>query len=504
MSEIVVVGLGSGGEEQLTLGVWRRLQEAAQRQESVIVRTKTHPVVQYLENEGIRCESYDEVYGASATFHEAYERIVHDLILRARKLHENRAVLYAVPGHPSVAEATVQHLRQSCEDAGVALTIIGGESFLDQAFLRLGFDPVEGLLLLDAETIEAHDVNPRVHQVVTQIYDTYTAANVKLALLETYPPDHEVVLAFGLGIAGQEHIHRIPLVELDRQQSYGNHALLWVERSDDPYLRMRRFERLQEIVHILRSPEGCPWDREQTHSSIRKNLLEETYEVLETIDNDDPEAMCEELGDLLLQIMLHAQMEDEAGAFDVYDVIRGLNEKLIRRHPHVFGDALAGDASEALKRWDQVKAEEKRRKGVDVDARSLLDGIPPALPALMKALELQKRAAKVGFDWKRLEEVWDKVEEELREVKEAVNETIRQPNADERRREEIGDLLFAVANAARFLKIDPEEALAKANRKFSDRFAYIEMKLRESGKSFGDSNLNEMEAWWQEAKALER
>ena len=172
---------------------------------------------------------------------------------------------------------------------------------------------------------------------------------------------------------------------------------------------------------LFRSPEGCPWDREQTHESIRKNLIEETYEVLETIDEDDPDHMKEELGDLLLQIMLHSQMEEELGTFNVFDVIEGLNDKLIFRHPHVFGDKNANDAEEALRNWESMKAEEKRRKGVKPEQLSVLSGVPRDLPALMKAYKIQKKASKVGFDWDNAKDCIDKIHEELGELQEAMN-----------------------------------------------------------------------------------
>lgn len=280
-------------------------------------------------------------------------------------------------------------------------------------------------------------------------------------------------------------------------EGYGNLSLVWVPRTDREDVRSRTFTRLHEIVAILRSPEGCPWDREQTHQSLRKNLIEEAYEVLETIDEDDPDHMREELGDLLLQIMLHSQIEAEDGTFTVFDVIRELNEKLIRRHPHVFGTAQAENADEALGNWQQIKEEEKRRKGIDPDELPLLSGVPRELPGLMKAYKLQKKAASVGFDWGTKEEVLPVVESELAEVKEAIE---RFGKAEQQ--EELGDLLFAVVNLARFLKVDPEEAMADANRKFFERFGYIEAQLRLKGKSFDQTDLQEMESLWQEAKKV--
>jgi len=226
-------------------------------------------------------------------------------------------------------------------------------------------------------------------------------------------------------------------------------------------------------------------------------LIEEAYEVLETFDEEDPDHMAEELGDLLLQIMLHSQIEAEEGGFTVLDVIAGLNEKLIRRHPHVFGTKSAGDADEALANWQEIKQEEKRSKGIDPDELPLLSGVPRELPGLMKAYKLQKKAAAVGFDWSRLEEVLEIVESELAELKEAMDKFTKKEQ-----QEELGDVLFSIVNLARFLKIEPEEAMAGANRKFFERFGYIERQLRLKGKNFDQTDLQEMESLWQEAKKV--
>jgi tetrapyrrole methylase family protein/MazG family protein len=270
--------------------------------------------------------------------------------------------------------------------------------------------------------------------------------------------------------------------------------LVYLPASTDERLRRRSFERLHEIVSILRSPEGCPWDREQTHQSIRRNFIEETFEAIEALDLDDPDGMKEEFGDVILQVLLHSQMEEETGAFDVYDVLAELNDKLIFRHPHVFGGENAQDAEEALQNWEQMKAEEKKRKGIP-ERLSILDGIPKDLPALPRAHKQQKKAAGVGFDWPDLDGVFDKIEEELQELRLAVKQ-----ESPERQKDELGDLLFAVVNASRFIKADPEEALAGTNRKFAERFKYIEEQLRINGRTFEQTDLLEMEAWWQEAK----
>jgi len=529
MAHLHIVGLGSGDERRLTVGAWELLRSAGH----VLIRTADHPVCRALEREGIRPRYYDDLYERHGGFREVYARIADDVIGLARAAEGD--VVYAVPGHPSVAEATVRELRERCREEGIPCTVHGGESFLDQAFARFGFDPIEGFLLLDAADLKPSLIEPRLHTIIAQIYDPFTASDAKLALLELYPPEYEIVVGKFLGVEGREEMFRVPLVELDRLKEYGNPLVVWVPASPDDSLRSRKFDRLHEIVAILRSPEGCPWDREQTHQSIRKNLIEETCEVLEALDDGDPEAMCEELGDLLLQIMLHAQMEEEEGTFSVYDVVDGLNRKLIRRHPHVFGDRKADSAGEALKNWEQIKAEEKRAKAGSGEepVRSLLDGVPRDLPQVLRALEYQKRAAKVGFDWPHIGGVFEKIEEELKELKEEAERagaaaggaatggaaaggsaaggaahgasTEEEAGRDDETRldrltEELGDLMFSVINAARLLRVDPERALAGVNRKFYRRFAHIESRLRERGLTFADASLDQLEEWWREAK----
>ncbi|XEC94976.1 nucleoside triphosphate pyrophosphohydrolase [Paenibacillus tarimensis] len=499
---ITVVGLGSGDADQLTLGVWRKLQQMDKR----YVRTDKHPMMNMFRDQEWRYTSFDSVYEQSDSFPDVYEAIAETLMREAEEQANATAesaesaesgILYAVPGHPMVAERTVQLLRERCPQRGIAIEIAGGESFLDQAFVRLGFDPIEGFQLLDAGEIKPGWLQPQLHTVIGQVYDEFTASEVKLTLMERYPDDYTVVVGHALGVSGEERIETVPLFELDRIQGYGNLSLVWIPRSDDSALQVRSFDRLHEIVRILRSPEGCPWDREQTHQSIRKNFIEETYEAIEAIDNDDPEGMREEFGDVILQVMLHSQMEEELGSFSVYDVIETLNEKLLFRHPHVFGETGADDAEEALRNWEAMKAEEKRKKGIDPEKKSVLDGIPPDLPALMKAYKMQKKAAKVGFDWNRIDAVFAKTEEELAELREAVASRSRDEQASE-----LGDLLFAAVNLARFIDADPEEALSRTNRKFMKRFSYIEEQLRIRGKNFDQTDLTEMDAWWEAAKRL--
>jgi len=252
------------------------------------------------------------------------------------------------------------------------------------------------------------------------------------------------------------------------------------------------FWKVVEIMAILRGEGGCPWDREQTRESLKPYLIEETYEVLEAIDQGDPEKLKEELGDLLLQVVFHAQMAREQGEFDISQVLEGLAEKLIRRHPHVFGQTQVKDSQEVLENWEVIKGKEKNHQ-------SALSGVPPHLPALLQAMRIQEKAARVGFDWSEVKEVWEKVDEEWKEFKDACQRGDREAMAWE-----LGDLFFALVNLARFLGLDPEDALRQCNRRFMERFSHIENRLKEKGLSFQSVNLEIMDAFWEEAKSSEK
>lgn len=252
--------------------------------------------------------------------------------------------------------------------------------------------------------------------------------------------------------------------------------------------RGEKFECLCGIMHRLRAPGGCPWDREQTHSSLVKHLIEEAYELAEAVEEGDDAEFVKELGDVLLQVVFHAEIAAETGRFTIEDVVESIREKMVNRHPHVFAEAKAEDSEAVLRQWEKIKQEERG------DGASLLDGIPRQLPALQKASRLQGRASKVGFDWENITQVEDKVREEFRELECARSEGL------ERVHEEFGDLLFALVNWARFLGVDPEKALQDCNRKFVRRFQHIETSLQARGSSVHEADLAEMDALWEEAK----
>ncbi|MBL8120669.1 MAG: nucleoside triphosphate pyrophosphohydrolase, partial [Anaerolineae bacterium] len=329
-------------------------------------------------------------------------------------------------------------------------------------------------------------INPDFPALLGQVYSREVAGNVKLTLMNQYPDEFPVVLVHGAGTDAPV-VERVPLYEIDRSEHIQHMTSLYVPALGN----MSSFEQFQEIIAHLRAPEGCPWDREQTHLSLRRYLLEEAHEVLEALDAEDSDALYKEMGDLLLQIVLHTQIAIDEGEFKMPDVLANVNRKMINRHPHVFGDAEAKTAGEVLSNWERLKQAEHAAEGVKRE--SILDGVPKGLPALMQAHQLQEKAAKVRFDWDAIEPVIAKVREELDEVLAA--------ETDANRAEEIGDLLFVVANWARWLKVEPETALRETNAKFYRRFRYVEEGLAAQGKSVKQATLAEMDVLWDAAKA---
>ncbi|MGB9594378.1 MAG: nucleoside triphosphate pyrophosphohydrolase, partial [Anaerolineae bacterium] len=322
--------------------------------------------------------------------------------------------------------------------------------------------------------------------LLAQLYSRDLAAEAKLTLMNQYPDEHPVVL---VGAAGtpRQRVVELPLYEIDRQAWVDHLTSLYIPPLPQP----GGMESFQETIAHLRAPDGCPWDREQTHQTLRTNLLEEAYEALEAIDRDDADALMEELGDLLLQIVLHAQIATDEGEFRMPDVIAHIDAKLKRRHPHVFGDVKVSGAAEVTVNWEEIKREERNH----ADHRSMLDGVPRTLPALSQAQDYQSRVARVGFDWPDIEGVRRKIAEELQELAEA--------QTAEEREGEMGDLLFAVVNLARWLGVDAESALRRANARFARRFAAMERRCAESGRTLADLTPDEQDALWEAAKAEE-
>jgi tetrapyrrole methylase family protein/MazG family protein len=358
-------------------------------------------------------------------------------------------------------------------------------SFIEPVLTALGVDAMAGLQIHDAlEVAVAHypPLTPDVAALVGQLYSRALAADVKLTLMNQYPDEHEVVLISSAGEKTQR-VTTIPLYELDRQADVDHLTSLYIP----PLIEATGLCALQETVAHLRAPDGCPWDREQTHQSLRSDLLEETYETLEAIESGSQESLCEELGDLLLQIVLHAQIATEEGEFQMWQVISGLVAKLKHRHPHVWGEQMVSGTDEVLQRWDELKREER-----DPERRSVLDGVPRTLPALQQADTVGRRVARVGFDWSDVAGVTDKIYEEMDELVSA--------DTPETQEAELGDLLFAVVNWARWLDIDPEAALRGATGRFVSRFRQVERIADEQSLALASMSIDELETLWQRAK----
>jgi tetrapyrrole methylase family protein/MazG family protein len=482
MPGVTLLGLGPGEAAQLTREAWEVLTTAKE----VWLRTRQHPVVAALP-EALRIHSFDEFYENGDTFEEVYARIT-DRVLELASREEG--VVYAVPGHPFIAEATGAEISRRARSASLPVRIVEGLSFIEPTFSALGLDPYPRLVLQDALTLgNAHvpGFAPDAPVLIAQIYSRMVAAEVKSTLSSIYPDEHPVRFVHSAGMPEQV-VEDLALYEVDRSKHIGLLSSLYVPSRGEG----TAFEAFQEIVAHLRAPDGCPWDREQTHASLRQHLLEETYEAIAAMDAGDFGAMREEFGDLLLQIILNSQIATEEGEFTANDVVRGIYDKIIRRHPHVFGDVKIAGVDGVLANWEKLK-EKERKNGPQ--AKGLIDGVPLALPALSQAQEYQDRAARVGFDWQEIEGVLDKIAEEIAEVKEASDGAQLEG--------ELGDLFFALVNLARWKKIDAESALRGTNQKFRRRFAHIERGATEQGRNLSDLSLEEMEALWQAAKHTE-
>lgn len=478
---LTIVGLGPGEIDDLSRRAWRVLKAA----KTVYLRTSRHNCVPCLPQDSTTYQSFDHLYESIDRFEDVYKAIVEQVMTAARA----GDAVYAVPGDPLVGESTVTALMKAAKAENISVEIVSGISFVEPTLALIGVDALDGLQVLDGITVaRMHHppINPDFPALLGQVYSRQVASDLKLTLMNQYPDDFPVRLVHGAG-TDNGLVESLPLHEIDHSPHIQHMTSLYLPALGE----MSSFEQFQEIIAHLRAPEGCPWDRKQTHLSLRKYLLEEAHEVLETLDAEDTESLVGELGDLLLQIVLHTQIAIDDGEFKMTDVLRQINAKMIRRHPHVWGEVSVDGADQVVTNWDAIKKQEKSENGIRHE--SILDGIPKSLPALMQAHEYTAKAAKPGFDWERVEDVIAKVREEVDEVLNA--------QTDEERAEEIGDLLFVLVNWARWLKVEPETALRQANAKFYRRFRYIEEALAAQGKALTDSNLAEMDSLWNAAKA---
>lgn len=357
-------------------------------------------------------------------------------------------------------------------------------SLIKSIFETLRIDPPSRLILLEARTLSSAHVPPYppdMPVLFTGVDSNELALHLKNLLLTAYPKDH-MMSVVGSGKWKEEKIEDIS------GDVFSNETCWFVPALAEG----TSFESFAEIIAHLRAPDGCPWDKEQTHETLRKHLLEESYEAISAIDSGDFTDMREEFGDLLLQIVLQSQIANEEGQFNVNQVVQGIHSKIVRRHPHVFGELELNNVGGVLTNWEKLKEAERRDKGQN--EKGLLDGVPKILPALIQAQEYQDRAARVGFDWSEIEGVLDKVREEVEEIKKA--------ETDFELASELGDLFFALVNLARWKKVDAESALRGTNMKFKKRFGYVEQGAKKQDRELSSLTLEEMDALWNRAKTL--
>ncbi len=483
LPRVVVVGLGPGGREYVTEQTRTAIRLAPYR----FLRTAVHPSA-HLVTDAV---TFDHLYETEDTFESVYEHITEALVAAA---DERGEVLYAVPGSPLVLERSVRHLR---DDRRVQCVLLPAMSFLDLAYNSLGIDPVEtALQLIDGHEFATAAAGSTGPLLIAHCHANWVLSDIKLAIDNADTGDTgnnddiPVTVLQRLGTP-DELITHTTWSQMDQVVQADHLTSIYV-----PHLNVavaEHYARFHALTRTLR--EQCPWDIEQTHASLIPHLLEETYEVvdaLQALDADDPatdEALIEELGDLLYQIEFHATIAEQQGRFTIADVTQGIHDKLVRRHPHVFANVHVDSTDDVLTNWEFIKRAEKGRT-------SVFDGIPTSLPSLSYAYKAQKKAAGVGFDWPDVHGALPKIAEEATELVQAHTDGDRAGTA-----EELGDLLFAVVNVARHLKVDPEVALRSAVAKFRMRFEGVEQLAAERGIVIASSNLATLDQLWDEVKA---
>jgi tetrapyrrole methylase family protein/MazG family protein len=495
MPRIEIVGLGPGNPGQITLETLKLLKNPNRN----FFRTEIHPIMDFIREEEIKYESFDAFYETEESFELVYEKIVKKLI---DEIKNGETIVYAVPGNPLFGEQTVVKLIEKLKLKGIDYCIYPGVSFVDVTMNALEKDPIDGMRIMDAFDFKQNPPNPLIGTLITQVYNKHMASEIKLGLMEIFDPEKKVILLINSGIPGQEILKEIQIYELDRVNEINHLTSLYIpSEEEDQYLG---FNGTLAIMRRLRSKDGCSWDKIQTHESLKGCLLEETYEVIEAITNNDWENLTEELGDLLFQIVFHSEIAAEVGHFTINDVINGINEKMIRRHPHIFLENFKCDPNEVEINWEKIKRQEKLGKNKQEKNDSSheisieMENLPKTFPALLEAYKIQKKASKVGFDWENPLLAMEKISEETLELQEAMEE-----NSQEKIEDEFGDLLFSVVNVGRLLKIQPELALRQGSEKFISRFKKMEEIAQKEKKKLGEYHLEQLELLWNRAKQKE-
>jgi tetrapyrrole methylase family protein/MazG family protein len=459
-------------------------RQAILHTKKLFLQTAQHPCSKWVIDEGLPFVSMDDLYETSEDFDAL------NLSIAKRLLCGENAV-YAVLGR-GAGQAFLTLLRLKAEKENANIVCLPGIGFTEAALsaLPMGEGTFDAYTASTANALPSFlDTNSAL--CIEQIDTAMRAGEVKLALGEFYP-DAAPVWVCTLNQSGFYEAKKIALYELDRQKAYAADTVVVVPPVRFEALERHGLEGLLYVLDRLRAPGGCPWDAEQTHESLRRSAVEEAYEVVDAIDHHDDTALCEELGDLLLQVAFHARIGSERSAFTMRDITTGIVQKLIYRHPHVFAKVHVSGTDEVLVNWEKLKSTEKGY----TSATSAMEAVPKSFPALMRGAKVQKKAANVGFDWNNADDALHKIYEEADELHAAIDDN----ESAARLREEMGDLLFSAVNVARLLKIDPEEALKDAVDKFIARFSRMEARILEDGKQIESMTLTEMDAYWDKIK----
>ncbi|SFU67761.1 tetrapyrrole methylase family protein / MazG family protein [Clostridium sp. DSM 8431] len=462
---INIVGLGYGEIDDLTIKTYKILKES----KNIYIKNTDLKIIKSLEEEGILFKNSS------------------NLFKDIRNISKNNEVVYATIGSPSDNDKSVKDIIKLCKEKNIDYKIYpaAGIKELIQSCLN---KTIEDITIINSNCIEEADIRKHSEVVIKDISSKYVALKIKTKLENVYDKDIKVYYI----INKDRKCLEIKLNKIDDITDFSEFNIIYIPKNSKG---KKDIDDLIEIVKILRGENGCPWDKEQTHESIKRDIIEESYEVFDAIEQNNKEALIEELGDVLFQVIFHASLGIDDSEFDMLDITDGISNKMIYRHPHVFGDINVKDTAEVLVNWDELKKGEKHFETLTDE----LNGVAKAFPALLRAKKIQKKAKKVGFDWDNVEDAIEKIKEELNEV----IDVYKSENMV-RIKEEIGDLLFSCVNVSRFLNVDAEDALNLTTDKFIKRFSYMEKKSKENNLSLESMSLEDMDKLWDEAKKLEK
>lgn len=479
MGKIYVIGMGPGSVDCLTKGALDRIHSGKPN----YLRTESHPTVQYFIDSGIAFETFDHFYEKATDFSTLYADIAQTLIAAAE---EHGEINYYVPGNAMVAEKSVVELLNRSND----IEIISGMSFIEPIIELMKSDIVNGLKIVNGEELTMRDVDVHCDIIITQVYNERILSRAKLELSEVYGDEYRIFLIHSAGIPGDEKIIEIPIYELDRVPFVGSLSTIFVPKIEKCDKKIFDFNDILCIMEVLRGVDGCPWDIQQSHESLRTPMIEEAYEAVQAINDDDMDSLYEELGDVLLQVVFHSQIAREDGDFNIYSVTSALAKKMIYRHPHVFGTLHSSNVDAVFYNWDRLKYE---KRGIHTLSEKLAD--MRGLPALLAGFKMQKKASLAGLNLGDCHFASERLSKQLDDLKVKIAN-----GCDVSLESEVGELLFSMVGLCRFLEVDPEVALGASLERFKRQISTLEQQLYDTGRSFEDLTEEELAFLWAHIK----